>query len=63
MLTGGCFCGAVRCEADADAVHETVCHCSDCQRAVGAASVAWFSVPRSAGLFETASRTRLGAPV
>ncbi len=48
MLTGGCLCGAVRYEAAAAPFHETVCHCADCRRAVGAASVAWFSVPRMA---------------
>jgi len=48
MLTGGCFCGHVRYAADAPAFHETVCHCTDCRRAVGAAPVAWFSVPRAA---------------
>ena len=48
MLTGGCFCGFVRYEADAAAFHETICHCTDCRRVVGVASVAWFSVPRAA---------------
>lgn len=48
MLTGGCFCGFVRYAADAAAFHETICHCSDCRRVVGAASVAWFSVKRAA---------------
>jgi hypothetical protein len=46
MLTGGCFCGAVRYEAAAAPFHETICHCADCRRSVGAANVAWFSVPR-----------------
>ena len=48
MLTGGCLCGAVRYEAAAQPFHETVCHCADCRRAVGAASVAWLTVPRAA---------------
>ena len=47
MLAGGCLCGAVRYEAAAAPFHETVCHCADCRRAVGAASVAWFTVPRA----------------
>ena len=54
MLTGGCFCGTVRYEADARPFHETICHCSFCRRIVGAASVAWFSVPRSALRFVSA---------
>lgn len=44
MLAGGCLCGAVRYEADGPAFHETICHCADCRRAVGAANVAWFTV-------------------
>ncbi|MGI4945401.1 MAG: GFA family protein [Janthinobacterium lividum] len=47
MLAGGCFCGAVRYQAAAEPFHETVCHCADCRRAVGAAAVAWFTVPSS----------------
>ena len=46
MLAGGCLCGAIRYETEAAPFHETICHCDDCRRAVGAASVAWFSVPR-----------------
>lgn len=48
MLAGGCLCGAVRYEAAAAPFHETVCHCADCRRAVGAAAVAWFTVPSHA---------------
>ena len=48
MLTGGCFCGAIRYETSAEPFHETICHCEDCRRAVGAHAVAWFSVPRAA---------------
>ena len=46
-LTGGCMCGRVRYASDSKPFHQTICHCADCRRAVGAASVAWFSVPRS----------------
>jgi hypothetical protein len=45
-IKGGCFCGAVRYEADGPAFHETICHCTDCRRAVGSVSVAWFTVKR-----------------
>ena len=47
MLCGGCSCGAVRYRSDGQPFHQTICHCADCRRAVGAASVAWFSVERN----------------
>jgi hypothetical protein len=43
-LTGGCFCGAIRDEADGVPFHQTNCHCSICRRTTGAPFVAWFSV-------------------
>ncbi|WP_374581808.1 GFA family protein [Pseudoduganella sp.] len=46
MHTGGCFCGAVRYEAELPVLNSTLCHCSMCRRLCGAPSVAWFSVPR-----------------
>jgi hypothetical protein len=47
MLTGGCFCGRVRYEAEGAPFNRTNCHCSICRRTTGAPFVAWFSVPRS----------------
>lgn len=52
VLTGGCFCGRVRYAARAEPFHGTICHCRDCRRAVGAASVARFSLARDALRFE-----------
>lgn len=34
-ITGGCFCGSVRFEADVDPEQVVVCHCKDCQRLSG----------------------------
>ena len=53
MLSGGCLCGRVRYETSGEPFHETICHCADCRRAVGAAGVAWFSVPLDTLRFTT----------
>lgn len=45
-MQGGCYCGAIRYEAEATAFHMTNCHCSICRRTSGAPFVAWFSLPR-----------------
>jgi hypothetical protein len=34
---GGCLCGAVRYETTADPLNQRVCHCQECQKAIGAA--------------------------
>lgn len=34
---GGCSCGAVRYETTADPLNQRVCHCRECQKAIGAA--------------------------
>jgi len=44
MLTGQCFCGAVRYEASEDTRSQAVCHCTVCRRTTGAPAVAWFTV-------------------
>jgi hypothetical protein len=44
MLTGGCFCRAIRYEARGTPFDETNCHCSICRRTTGAPFVTWFSV-------------------
>jgi hypothetical protein len=43
MLTGGCFCGAIRYEARGRPFDETNYHCSICRRTTGAPLVTWFS--------------------
>jgi hypothetical protein len=47
-ITGGCFCGAVRYETDADPVLMVNCHCRDCQRAGGGAYAPVMVVPGAA---------------
>ncbi len=48
MLSGGCACGAVRYECEADPVFMLNCHCRACQRASGSAYAAILAVPRAA---------------
>lgn len=45
MLQGGCHCRKVRYETEGVPFNGTICHCLDCRRVSGAASMAWFSVP------------------
>ena len=44
MLTGGCYCGAIRYEGTGIPSHLTNCHCSICRRTSGAPYIAWFSL-------------------
>ncbi len=44
MLKGGCFCGAIRYEVDANLTQATACHCSICRRTSAAPFVAWLTV-------------------
>jgi hypothetical protein len=41
QLRGGCQCGEVRYEADAEPIVVAICHCSMCRRAHAAPAVAW----------------------
>jgi hypothetical protein len=47
-LSGGCACGAIRYECDADPVIMINCHCRDCQKASGSAYAAIVVVPKGA---------------
>ncbi|MGH7195033.1 MAG: GFA family protein [Candidatus Saccharimonadales bacterium] len=47
-LSGGCLCGAIRYETDADPVVMVNCHCRDCQRAGGGAYAPVVVVPLAA---------------
>lgn len=36
-FSGGCFCNAVRYKATGNPLNQRVCHCKECQKAIGAA--------------------------
>jgi hypothetical protein len=46
MLTGGCFCGEIRYEAE-QTLHCCNCHCTICRRTTGAPFVTWLTAQRS----------------
>ena len=46
--SGGCVCGAIRYQANADPINPHYCHCGRCRRSVGAPVVAWVNFPESA---------------
>jgi hypothetical protein len=47
-LSGGCACGAIHYDCNADPVIMFNCHCRDCQRASGSAYAAIVVVPKAA---------------
>jgi hypothetical protein len=47
-ISGGCACGAIRYEADADPIVMLNCHCRDCQQASGSGYAAIMVVPKGA---------------
>lgn len=47
-MTGGCACGAVRYEIDAQPAFTANCHCRDCQRAGGGQMSTLAVVPKAA---------------
>ncbi|HEY9888001.1 MAG TPA: GFA family protein [Candidatus Obscuribacterales bacterium] len=51
MLTGGCYCGAVRYRSSATPLDAGFCHCTICQRLGAAPAIAWVSVPQAGFAF------------
>src|SRR5260370_41950801 len=47
-LSGGCACGAIHYECNADPVIMLNCHCRDCQRASGSGYAAVVALPKAA---------------
>jgi hypothetical protein len=48
MITGGCLCGAIRFEIEADPIGGGFCYCRDCQIVAGGAPGAVMAFPRTA---------------
>jgi hypothetical protein len=48
MITGGCHCGAIRYQAEGQALTHALCHCTDCRRHAGAPMVGWTMYPQAA---------------
>jgi hypothetical protein len=53
LLTGHCFCGAVRYQCGAPLYPPTLCHCESCRRAAGAHAVAWLTASSGSLVFLT----------
>lgn len=47
-IAGGCHCGAIRYQAEGEALTHALCHCSDCRRHTGAPMVGWTMYPMNA---------------
>ncbi len=47
MITGGCACGAVRYEGQADPGFSFLCQCRSCQHLTGSGHLAQFMYPRA----------------
>jgi len=45
-IEGGCLCGKVRYSADAEPAFVGVCHCKNCQKALGTAFAVVVAVPK-----------------
>jgi hypothetical protein len=46
MLTGGCYCRAIRYEIHSNPFDTTLCRCATCRKVSAAPAVAWFSVSK-----------------
>ncbi len=47
MMSGGCLCGQVRYETDAEPAWTAICYCRDCQRASGSGYMPVMGVRRA----------------
>ncbi len=47
QVTGGCYCGQVRYEAQGDALMKAQCHCRECQYITGGSPNVFMALPAS----------------
>lgn len=57
MIEGGCYCGAIRYEADGECSNTMVCHCQSCRRVAAAPVVAWVTFSSSGFRFTRGTPT------
>ena len=58
VLTGRCFCGAIRFTASAEPFQVSWCHCKDCRRQTGAPAVVWAGFRTGEVAFEGTPKRR-----
>lgn len=46
-VTGGCYCGAIRYEADGEPVLQAQCHCRECQYLTGGGPNVFIALPEA----------------
>ncbi len=59
-ITGGCQCGAVRYETNADPLFAAHCQCSDCKKATGAGHATAAAFPEAAITFTGTTKSYAG---
>jgi hypothetical protein len=56
-ISGGCLCGAVRYECNAEPLGTAICHCTHCQKVWGRSSTGWIA-PALPGALTRSPRRR-----
>lgn len=59
IVTGGCFCGAIRYRGTVAPRSSVICHCQTCRHVTGALLVPWVTFPRKDFSFVSGAPARL----